>query len=78
MTRAGSSPAVDNKKESLGGSFLLVIRGRRNPKRSFLRVQRERAEAEVLLFGVMKSRKQNTEMPLNASDQDNGFADGQP
>ena len=23
----------------------------------------------VLLFGVMKSRKQNTELPLNASDQ---------
>lgn len=36
----------------------------------FLRVQRERAEAGVLLFAVMKSRKQNTELPLNASDQD--------
>ena len=36
----------------------------------FLWVQRERAEAGVLLFEVMKSQKQNTELPLNASDQD--------
>ena len=36
----------------------------------FLWVQRERAEAGVFLFGVMKSRKQNTKLPLNASDQD--------
>ena len=37
---------------------------------SFLRVQRERAEAGVFLFEVIKSQKQNTELPLNASDQE--------
>ena len=48
--------------------FLICLIGEGfNP---FLWVQRERAEAGVLLFAVMKSRKQNTELPLNASDQD--------
>ena len=36
----------------------------------FFRVQRERAEAGVFLLRVMKSRKQNTELPLTASEQD--------
>ena len=31
---------------------------------------RERAEAGVLLFIVTKSLKQNTELPLHASEQD--------
>ena len=30
----------------------------------------------MFLLGVMKSQKQNTELPLNASDQDSEFADG--
>lgn len=38
--------------------------------------ERERAKAEVLLFGLMKSRKQNMELQIKASDQDSGFADG--
>ncbi len=67
------SPAIDTIKRLLTESFLIqvdCIGGRRTPKQSLLRVQRERAEAGVLLFEVMKSQKQNTELPLNASDQD--------
>ena len=61
-------PSTIKKRATNVALFLICMNGEGfNP---FLWVQRERAEAEILLFVVMKSRKQNTELPLNASDQD--------
>ena len=60
-------PSTIKKGITLVIPFLICLIG--EGFNQFLRVQRERAEAGVLLFGVMKSRKQNTELPLNASDQ---------
>ena len=63
-------PRPSANKDSLLREAIFIIRWAMG-RNDFLSVRRERAEAGELLLNVRKNMMQNSELPFNASEQDN-------
>ncbi len=63
-------PRPSANKDSFLREAIFIIRWAMG-RNDFLSVRRERAEAGELLLNVRKNMMQNSELPFNASEQDN-------